>query len=251
MFGKGKVLKNGAKAQAVIRDSDMTGLSNSHGAHKWRLELRVQFDDGTTADVSCKAYEVNLATGFGPGQIVPVRYDPNDRTKVEVDSRRDGRREPGTPRGRTSRPGRARRTETRPGREASDRQLGSLQHEPGGSMRQLGFLTAVAAVALALVGCGGSSDSSGSETVTLSNGETLTKAEANRPDLREGPRRLQTRLRGDRKRRRRRHPRELRKRLSPGLQERPDLGRRSLRSSRRALLRALVLFFVDLGGRLK
>lgn len=85
MFGKRKLLKNGAQAQAVVRSSDMTGLSNSQGAHKWRLELHVQFDDGTTADVSCHAYEVNLASGYGAGQIVPVRYDPDDRSKVEVD----------------------------------------------------------------------------------------------------------------------------------------------------------------------
>lgn len=85
MFGKRKVLKSGAKAQAVVVSSDMTGMSNSHGAHKWSLDLRVQFDDGSTTDVSCHAYEVDLASGYGPGQIVPVRYDTNDRSKVEVD----------------------------------------------------------------------------------------------------------------------------------------------------------------------
>lgn len=85
MFGKRKLLKNGAKAQAVIRSADMSGLSNSHGAHKWRLELSVQFDDGSTGEASCSAWEVNLASGYGPGQIVPVRYDPSDRSKVEVD----------------------------------------------------------------------------------------------------------------------------------------------------------------------
>jgi uncharacterized protein DUF3592 len=85
MFGKRKILKNGAKAQAVIRSAEMSGLSNSHGAHKWRLELRVQFDDGTTVDASCRAWEVNIASGYGPGQIVPVRYDPEDRSKVELD----------------------------------------------------------------------------------------------------------------------------------------------------------------------
>jgi hypothetical protein len=85
MFGKRKLLKNGAKAQAAVRSADMSGLTNSHGAHKWRLELSVQFDDGSTAIASCSAWEVNLASGYGPGQIVPVRYDPNDRSKVEVD----------------------------------------------------------------------------------------------------------------------------------------------------------------------
>lgn len=85
MFGKNKTLKNGDKAQAVVRDCDMGGMSDSHGAHKWRLDLHVQFDDGTTADITRHVYEVSIGLGFGPGQIVPVRYDPNDRSKIEVD----------------------------------------------------------------------------------------------------------------------------------------------------------------------
>ncbi len=100
MFGRGKVLQHGASAQAVIVSSDMTGMSNSRGAHKWKLQLRVQFDDGTTAEASCSAYEVNLGMGYGPGQIVPVRYDPENRTKVEVDraaleAERDSRKKAG------------------------------------------------------------------------------------------------------------------------------------------------------------
>jgi hypothetical protein len=85
MFGRHKLLKNGATAQAAVIRSEMTGMSNSKGAHKWKLKLKVQFDDGTTADASCSAYEVNIGMGYGPGQILPVRYDPEDRTKVELD----------------------------------------------------------------------------------------------------------------------------------------------------------------------
>jgi hypothetical protein len=100
VFGKRKILKTGAEAQAVVVSSDMTGMSNSHGAHKWCLDLRVQFNDGTTADVTCHAYEVNLASGYGPGQIVPVRYDPDHRDRVEVDreameAKRDADKEAG------------------------------------------------------------------------------------------------------------------------------------------------------------
>ncbi len=85
MFGKGKLLKVGAVAQAAILSADMSGMSNSKGAHKWKLKLKVQFDDGATGEAFCSAYEVNIGMGYGPGQIVPVRYDANDRTKVEVD----------------------------------------------------------------------------------------------------------------------------------------------------------------------
>jgi hypothetical protein len=84
MFGQHKkVLKSGAQAQAVVLESDMGGLSNSHGANRWKLRLRVQFDDGTTSEVTCHAYSY---IGYGVGSILPVRYDPSDRSKVEVDT---------------------------------------------------------------------------------------------------------------------------------------------------------------------
>jgi hypothetical protein len=41
MFGECNLRKHGGKAQAVVVDADMTGFSNSHGAHKWKLDLRV------------------------------------------------------------------------------------------------------------------------------------------------------------------------------------------------------------------
>ncbi len=45
-------------------------------------------------------------------------------------------------------------------------------------MQKLVFLAAVAAAALAMAGCGGGGGDSGSETVTLGNGESMTKSEA-------------------------------------------------------------------------
>jgi hypothetical protein len=85
VFGKRKLRKHGAKAQAVVVDCDMGGLSNNQGAHKWKLDLRVQFEDGTTVETSTSAWEINIGMGYGPGQILPVFYDPDDRSKVVVD----------------------------------------------------------------------------------------------------------------------------------------------------------------------
>ncbi|HTT95089.1 MAG TPA: DUF3592 domain-containing protein [Solirubrobacterales bacterium] len=85
MFGKRKILKDGEKAEAVVVDSDMSGYSNSKGINKWKLKLRVRYDDGSTVDVSCSAYPTGPMGAFGVGEVVPVRYWPKDRSVVEVD----------------------------------------------------------------------------------------------------------------------------------------------------------------------
>ncbi len=43
------------------------------------------YEDGSTGKASCKVWEFDLASGFGHGETVPVLYDPEDRSKVEVD----------------------------------------------------------------------------------------------------------------------------------------------------------------------
>jgi hypothetical protein len=85
MFDKRKILKHGESAEAVVIDSDMSGYSNSKGINKWNLKLRVRYDDGETVEASCSAYPTGPAGAFAAGQIVPVLYLPDDRTKVEVD----------------------------------------------------------------------------------------------------------------------------------------------------------------------
>jgi hypothetical protein len=85
MFGKGRILKHGERAEAIVLESDMSGYSNSKGINKWHLKLRVRFDDDTTVEASCSAYPTGPAGAFGVGEIVPVRYWPKDRSLVEVD----------------------------------------------------------------------------------------------------------------------------------------------------------------------
>jgi hypothetical protein len=98
MFGKGKVLKHGERAEAIVLESDMSGYSNSHGINKWHLKLRVRFDDDTTVEASCSAYPTGPMGAFAVGDIVPVRYWPKDRAVVEVDreamvaARQEGRK---------------------------------------------------------------------------------------------------------------------------------------------------------------
>jgi translation initiation factor IF-1 len=51
------------------------------------LKLRVHFDDGSSSDASCRVGGIIRGTDlwFDEGDIVPVRFDPADRSKIEVD----------------------------------------------------------------------------------------------------------------------------------------------------------------------
>lgn len=84
MFGRGKkILESGTGAKAVVLETDMTGRSNRHAERLWKVKLRVQFDDGP-AEAHCSMWSKPFS-GPAVGTILPVRYDPDDRSKVEVD----------------------------------------------------------------------------------------------------------------------------------------------------------------------
>jgi hypothetical protein len=84
MFGRGKkILESGAEAKAVVLETEMSGRSNRHAERLWKVKLRVQFD-GSTGEVDCSMWTKPF-DGPAVGSILPVRYDPEDRSKVEVD----------------------------------------------------------------------------------------------------------------------------------------------------------------------
>lgn len=104
MFGKRKkLLQNGAQADAIVIDAQIRG-GHAGGAGMspvwYELRLRVHYPDGSTAEVSDRfGSDVrNAPAPVGVGDIVPVRYDPEQPTKVLIDetvllARRDeGRR---------------------------------------------------------------------------------------------------------------------------------------------------------------
>jgi hypothetical protein len=93
-------MRDGAKADGLVLESTfkhsrVTGPSPlSLPARIWRLELRVEFEDGTTTEVERKLKETDYGgTLFNEdgspfpseGDIVPMRYDPKDRSNVEID----------------------------------------------------------------------------------------------------------------------------------------------------------------------
>jgi hypothetical protein len=84
MFGRGKkILESGAEAKAVVLETDMSGRTNRHAERLWKVKLRVQFEDGST-EAHCSMWAKPF-DGPAVGAIVPVRYDLDDRSKVEVE----------------------------------------------------------------------------------------------------------------------------------------------------------------------
>jgi hypothetical protein len=95
VFGKDKLLEDGAEAQGVIVEARPGNLLNRHGERRWHLRVRVKFEDGETTETDCEVFDLGIgavgpATGIEPyplsaGTIIPVRYDRKDRSRVTVD----------------------------------------------------------------------------------------------------------------------------------------------------------------------
>jgi len=96
MFGRGKLAQDGAKTQAVVLGAREKGPSTYIGGNPytggWKsalaVQLRVHFDDGFTVDTTCRVGGLFRGAGasFSVGDVVPVLYDPADRSKVEIDT---------------------------------------------------------------------------------------------------------------------------------------------------------------------
>lgn len=91
MFGKRKhVLRDGTQARAVVVAAERHGgqiVAQGAAPVSYRLLLRVHLDDGSTFDAACTVGgQVHSArTYYSPGDIVPVRYDPQHPDTVLVD----------------------------------------------------------------------------------------------------------------------------------------------------------------------
>lgn len=83
MFGHRKLLREGMAAQAVVVSSRLR-VPGAGQTGTWHVQLAVPFPDGTTGSASCKVDERHMSAP-SPGDLVPVRYDPNDHGKVVVD----------------------------------------------------------------------------------------------------------------------------------------------------------------------
>ncbi len=83
MFGNHKLLRDGVAAQAVVVSGKLRGGDHDR-LGTWHIELAVPFPDGSTGSASCTVSDGDIFAP-SPGDVVPVRYDANNHSKVVVD----------------------------------------------------------------------------------------------------------------------------------------------------------------------
>jgi hypothetical protein len=90
MFGRSNLMREGASADGVVLDSKLHvnwvfNWSAIFPNSSWRYKLEVQFPDGTRTEITRKVREGAYGLPLNVGQIVPMRYDPEHRSRMEID----------------------------------------------------------------------------------------------------------------------------------------------------------------------
>jgi hypothetical protein len=88
MWGKRKGGVRSTAAQAVVMGVKAHGGEDgSTGLMYFDVDLRARFHDGSTRDFRCRVGGPFSGTDlrFTEGDIVPVHYDPDDRSKIALD----------------------------------------------------------------------------------------------------------------------------------------------------------------------
>jgi hypothetical protein len=85
-----KLLRDGRQAQAVVVDATRDGArddvrTDSAGVFGWNVTIRVTYDDGTTAEFD-RYIEAKYSDSIAPGVVIPIRFDPRKRSRVEIDT---------------------------------------------------------------------------------------------------------------------------------------------------------------------
>jgi Domain of unknown function (DUF1707) len=85
MFDKHKLSRDGAQAQALVLEKKIYASEVESGmTSACRYQLRVKFEDGSTTEISRRVFDHTLASA-AVGDVIPVRYDPADRSRIELD----------------------------------------------------------------------------------------------------------------------------------------------------------------------
>ena len=83
MFGKSGLLSDGAQVDGVIIEAPEYFRGSTDMRGRYKVKVRVQFDDGATVEIDRK---LSMSCGeHRVGFVLPMRYDPSDRDKLEID----------------------------------------------------------------------------------------------------------------------------------------------------------------------
>jgi hypothetical protein len=90
MFGRTNLIKDGEQIDGIVLDCQVTGMlvktnSDPLGRSDHKVTVRVHFPDGSVEEVETKVKGKDYGMPFGTGDKVPLRYDPKDRSRVEID----------------------------------------------------------------------------------------------------------------------------------------------------------------------
>jgi hypothetical protein len=81
-----RLLKRGDRGEALVVNAKAdTSRSSSAGIFGWSVTIRVTYPDGSTADFD-RYVEAKSANDISAGMILPIRFDPSKRSRVEIDT---------------------------------------------------------------------------------------------------------------------------------------------------------------------
>jgi len=84
--GYRKLLRSGRQGQAVVVDAKGDySRSDKVGIYGWDVTIRVKYPEGDTADFE-RYVEAKDADDISAGMTIPIRFDPDKRSRVEIDT---------------------------------------------------------------------------------------------------------------------------------------------------------------------
>ena len=85
MFGKRQLMREGTAAEALVLDKKIYASTvQTNTVTACGYQLRVQFEDGSTSEIFRRVMHREGCRAV-VGELIPVRFDPADRSKIEVD----------------------------------------------------------------------------------------------------------------------------------------------------------------------
>ena len=83
MFGRDRLLGEGAQVDGVIIGAPEFFRGSTDVRGRYKVRVRVRFDDDATVEVERR---LHISCGeYRTGAVLPMRYDPADRSKIEID----------------------------------------------------------------------------------------------------------------------------------------------------------------------